>query len=145
MPSSTNVKRQVHTLRQLPLSDKMVRVIAGRFALMADPARIRLLQLLEHGEASVNDLAHWLGTAQPNVSKHLKLLRDGGIVSSRRNGRFMLYKIADPMVFKLCQLVCKSAADQARKAAHELLRERRASRVVRRSSLSHKHKTYALP
>jgi DNA-binding transcriptional ArsR family regulator len=79
--------------------------------------RLKLLQLLEPGEHSVGQLVDLVGGNQPNVSRHLQVLHEGGLVARRRDGGNVFYSIADPVVFELCDLVCRSAAQQARALA----------------------------
>lgn len=102
------------------MSDKMMELVARRFRTLGEPYRLRLLQLLETGEMNVGDLVSGLDGNQPNVSKHLKILYDTGLVSRRREGTTILYSISDPMVFKLCDLVCRSEANKSRREFEEL-------------------------
>ena len=89
-----------------PLADALVEQIAGRFRTLGEPMRIRLLDRLRAGEASVQELTAALGATQQNVSKHLGMLHAAGIVSRRRDGNRVLYAIADESVFELCDAVC---------------------------------------
>ena len=98
----------------LPLSDQMVELVARRFRMLGEPIRLRILQVLERGERSVGDVTEILGATQPNISKHLQALHDAGLLSRRRQGNSIYYSIADPVVFKLCELVCKGAEEHAR-------------------------------
>ena len=102
------------------MSDKMMEVVARRFRMLGAPYRLRLLQELEGGEKTVGELVSALDGNQPNVSKHLQMLHDGGLVSRRRVGTSILYEISDPMVFKLCELVCRSAAQKSQREFEEL-------------------------
>jgi DNA-binding transcriptional ArsR family regulator len=95
------------------LSDNMLDVIARRFRILGEPQRLRILQVLQTGEHTVGDLVGKLQGNQPNVSKHLQTLFDSGLVGRRREGNSMFYSIADPVVFKLCDLVCRSAERDA--------------------------------
>jgi len=104
----------------LNLSERMTELVAQRFRLLGEPMRLRILQLLEAGEMPVNDIVAALESSQPNVSRHLQSLRQGGLVSRRREGLNIFYAIADPMVFKLCNLVCRSAAEFTRAQLAEL-------------------------
>jgi len=70
--------------------------------------RIKLLDRLREGEATVNELAEMLGTSQQNVSKHLGVLADAGILGRRKAGTSVHYSIADKSVFRLCEDVCGS-------------------------------------
>lgn len=104
----------------LSLSETMTEVVAQRFRLLGEPMRLRILQLLEAGELPVSEIVDALQSSQPNISKHLQALCQGGLISRRRNGLNIYYAIADPMVFKLCDLVCRSATEQTRTRLLEL-------------------------
>lgn len=96
------------------MSEKMLELVARRFRTLGEPFRLRLLQVLESGEKTVNELVVALDGNQPNVSKHLQILHDAGLVSRRRESTSVVYAICDPMVFKLCELVCKSESKKSR-------------------------------
>lgn len=102
------------------MTDKMMDLVARRFRTLGEPYRLRILQELEVGEQSVGELVAALDGNQSNVSKHLQILFDAGLVDRRRVGTSMLYAISDPMVFALCELVCRSAAERSRQAVAEL-------------------------
>lgn len=95
-----------------PLPDDLVDLIARRFRAMAEPMRIRLLDRLRDGEATVNELADAAGASQQNVSKHLSVLADAGIVGRRRDGNRVYYRIVDEGVLALCEDVCGSIERQ---------------------------------
>lgn len=88
------------------LSDPLVELIAHRFRAMGEPLRIKLLDRMRAGEASVGELTAALDANQQNVSRHLAILHDAGIVRRRKLGTKALYSIADPTVFVLCETVC---------------------------------------
>jgi ArsR family transcriptional regulator len=100
-----------------PLSDDALALIARRFAVLAEPMRLRLLHALFDGEKSVNELAERAGGTQANVSRHLQTLAQAHMVKRRKSGLQVFYAIADPSIFRLCELVCgsleKSLARQA--------------------------------
>lgn len=102
------------------MSDKMLDLVARRFRILGEPYRLRILQELETGEKSVGELVSVLDGNQPNVSKHLQLLSEAGLVHRRREGTSIFYAISDPMVFKLCALVCSSEAEKSRREFEEL-------------------------
>ena len=66
------------------------------FKALADATRLRILNLLLHGEMCVCDIQLVLGTAQPNVSRHLSYLKNAGLVLDRRAGYRIFYRLADP-------------------------------------------------
>jgi DNA-binding transcriptional ArsR family regulator len=91
-----------------PLPDPLVEVIAERLRVIAEPMRIRLLDRLRDGEASVQSLSAATGASQQNVSKHLGVLLRAGILGRRKEGLYVYYRIADAGVFDLCEQVCGS-------------------------------------
>ncbi|MHB1572107.1 MAG: ArsR/SmtB family transcription factor [Solirubrobacteraceae bacterium] len=91
-----------------PIPDELVELIARRFQLLAEPTRVRLFDRLREGEATVHDLAAELGTSQQNVSKHLMLLADAGVLGRRKDGNHVYYRVVDPEVVGLCEQVCGS-------------------------------------
>jgi DNA-binding transcriptional ArsR family regulator len=93
--------------RPKKLSPEALEIVADQFRVLADPTRLRILQALESDEESVTMLADQLGASQPNVSKHLKILQDGGFVRRKQSGNLVFYSINNPMVFELCELICE--------------------------------------
>jgi DNA-binding transcriptional ArsR family regulator len=95
-----------------PLPDALVELIARRFRVIGEPMRIRILDHLRDGEASVQELTTVLGASQQNVSKHLQVLLEAGVVGRRKEGVSVIYAIADESVFALCDEVCGSLRRQ---------------------------------
>ncbi len=95
-----------------PLPDDLADLIARRFRALGDPLRVRLLDLLRDGEATVNALADEVGAGQQNVSKHLAVLAEAGMVARRKKGTHVHYRIADAGVLALCEQVCGSVQAQ---------------------------------
>ncbi len=95
-----------------PLPDELVELIARRFRVLGEPLRIHLLDRLRAGEATVNELTDALSTSQQNVSKHLRLLAEAGIVGRRKQGNHVYYRIVDEGVLRLCEQVCGSVQAQ---------------------------------
>ena len=89
-----------------PLPEQLVELIAQRFRVLGEPMRIKLLDRLRDGEATVGELQRALGASQQNVSKHLGVLLQAGIVSRTKQGTSSVFAIADQGVFELCELVC---------------------------------------
>jgi DNA-binding transcriptional ArsR family regulator len=89
-----------------PLPEKVVELIAYRFRVIGEPTRIRLLEHMHEGEATVQELVQAIAGTQQNVSKHLAVLLQAGIVGRRKSGVFVYYRIVDPTVFDLCEHVC---------------------------------------
>ena len=89
-----------------PLPDDLVELIARRFRVLGEPMRIKLLDRLRDGAASVAELQEATGASQQNISKHLGVLLQAGLVVRRKEGNFSRYEIADDSVFELCEQVC---------------------------------------
>ena len=88
------------------LTEDTADLVAERFRALAEPMRLRLLNALRPHARSVGELVSLTGTSQANVSKHLQLLYKQGFVDRRKDGTTIYYRIADPMVFEMCDLVC---------------------------------------
>ena len=91
---------------QHPLADPLVDLIAQRFRVLAEPMRIKLLDRLRDGDATVGQLQAALGASQQNISKHLGILQNAGMVTRTKDGNHARYSIADEGVFELCEQVC---------------------------------------
>ena len=91
-----------------PLPDPVVDLVARRFRALGDPIRIRLLERMREGEASMTELVAVSETTPQNVSKHLGILLQVGIVARRKQGTSSYYRVADEVVFELCEQVCES-------------------------------------
>lgn len=96
----------------LPLDAQALDLVAERFRLLGDVTRLRLLGTLGEGEMSVAELVERTGSGQANVSKHLGLLTRAGLLSRRKEGLHVYYRVADPRLFDLCQAVCGSLSDR---------------------------------
>lgn len=79
---------------------------AQYFALLSEPARLRIIQAICSEERSVQEVVALTDLPQPNVSRHLSLLYRAGVLNRRREGTFVFYRISDPMITDLCRSVC---------------------------------------
>lgn len=95
-----------------PLPDPLVDLVAHRFRVLSEPTRIKLLDTLRPGPASVGELATRLDLSQQNASKHLGVLHAAGLVQRTRAGNSAVYAISDPSVFTLCEIVCDALRDR---------------------------------
>ena len=94
-------------------------VVSELFRLLGDPTRLRILSsLMEAGELSVGEITTVVDTSQTKVSQGLRLLRNAGVVSSRRAGRSILYRLANPRVRLLLGLSLEQASNQHGGADH---------------------------
>lgn len=80
-------------------------------AALADPKRIYLLYLLNSAPATVSQLTHALQVPQPTVSRHLKILRDRGLVQSKRVGQSMQYSLSHPRVIDALDILRQVLAE----------------------------------
>jgi len=90
----------------MSFSDAMLHGISARFKALAEPMRLRVLDTLRRGECTVGELVETLDATQANVSKHLAVLHREGLVARRKEGLHVYYRVADPSVFELCDVIC---------------------------------------
>ncbi len=93
--------------------DVLIEEAARRFGLLADPTRLRILHQLMEGEASPSVIAQHSGLSLPNVSQHLSRLAAAGLVARRRDGVNVYYRVDDPTLATLCELVCAGVRSRA--------------------------------
>jgi DNA-binding transcriptional ArsR family regulator len=106
--------------RTLPLNARLIESVARRFRVLGEPQRLRILQVLEKAPKNVSEIAQRLDVSQPNVSRHLRALFDAGLITRRRSGTSAVYSVSDPVVFRLCGLVCDSLVERARADLEEI-------------------------
>lgn len=94
------------------LSSEALEQIALRFKLLSDPMRLKILHALQEGEQSVNQLVKLTGSSQPNISKHLNILRTTGMVKRRQESNQAFFSISAPFIFDLCEIVCNGIAEE---------------------------------
>lgn len=102
------------------MSDAQVEEAARQFTILSEPARLTLLRELMNGEESVGDLVERTGLKQGTVSKHLGILAGAGFVERERQGNFVIYRIGDPVVYQLCELMCCRISESAKQRAARL-------------------------
>ncbi|HSP17721.1 MAG TPA: metalloregulator ArsR/SmtB family transcription factor [Thermoanaerobaculia bacterium] len=98
--------------RHAKLSPEAVALVAGRFRVLGEPLRVRILEELRDGEKNVTELVVATGSTQSNVSKHLRTLQEAGLIGRRQSGNQVFCYIDDPSVFDLCDTVCASVGDR---------------------------------
>jgi len=116
-PPGGLLHRQMARPQTRPLSDDALDLIAHRFAVLGEPMRLRLVHALFTGEKNVTALVEETGGTQANISRHLKMLTQAHFISRRKDGLQVLYRIADPTLFQLCDLVCGRLEKQLAKQA----------------------------
>lgn len=95
--------------------------VAARFRALGEPTRLRILERLFRGPASVTQILESVGGTQANVSKHLSLLHAAGLVSRKKNGTRTVYAVADPTLKKICTIVCEGVERSTRVEAEAVL------------------------
>ena len=115
------------TARSVP--KEVVQQVSEYFSILSEPMRLRILNLLREGEKCVQELVEATDTSQANVSKHLKVMLQAGILSRRAEGTSAYYKVEDELIFELCNLVCDRLATRIEEQA----------RHFRDFSLANKH------
>lgn len=99
------------------LSDEALRLVAQRFAVLAEPMRLRLIQALFDGEKNVSQLVVLTEGTQANISRHLQTLTAANILKRRKEGLQVYYSVNDPTIPKLCEVVCGAIEKQLAKQA----------------------------
>jgi len=99
------------------ISQEVVLQVAEYFSVLAEPMRLRILNLLRNGEKCVQELVEATQTSQANVSKHLKVMLQAGILHRRSAGTSAYYSVKDELIFQLCNLVCDRLAERIEQQA----------------------------
>ena len=105
--------------RMQDLPKEALEKVAAYFQALSEPTRLALLNQLRGGERNVGELAQLTGFTIANVSRHLALLGSHGLVAREGRGTSVYYRIADPSVYQLCDLVCGNLARQYERAASD--------------------------
>lgn len=85
--------------------DELTILQAETLRTLASPRRIEILHVLANGPIEVGRLATRIGASQPNISQHLAVLRNAGLVEAEREGREVRYRLSDPDVMVACGLM----------------------------------------
>ncbi|HKU86887.1 MAG TPA: metalloregulator ArsR/SmtB family transcription factor [Casimicrobiaceae bacterium] len=104
--------------------DRVFTAVARYFGLLSEPTRLRILHAICQAEQSVSAIVAATGASQTNVSRHLALMYQAGVVSRRREGSTVYYGVADPEFVSICRSVCVQIAgriDAAAPLARDLL------------------------
>ncbi|ACK67659.1 transcriptional regulator, ArsR family [Rippkaea orientalis PCC 8801] len=107
-------------LEMSQFSPTVLGMIADFFKVLSEVSRLQIVCSLKSGEKNVTQIIEITGLGQANVSKHLKLLTQAGIVTRTQQGVNVVYAIANPLVFPLCDLVCNSIAAQLQQQNQQL-------------------------
>ena len=116
MKSESPTRKRPRTAHK-PLDGAQLQAVAELFDVLSKASRLRILQILQNGPASVGELVERSGLKQANVSKQLGILLAARIIARRQDGNRAIYSIQLPLVFDLCELVCHGMARQAAERA----------------------------
>ena len=100
---------------QMP--DESLREVASYFQVLSEPTRLKILNLLRHDERNVGELAQLCGFSAANISRHLALMTQHGLVVRESRGTSVYYRMADESIYALCDLVCGNIARQLQRSA----------------------------
>ncbi len=101
------------------LSPAALSMMADFFKVLSETSRLQILCCLKTGAKNVTEITEASGLGQANVSKHLKILSQAGIVSKRQDGVCIYYQIANPFIFELCELVCDALSIQIQQQSQQ--------------------------
>jgi DNA-binding transcriptional ArsR family regulator len=86
--------------------------VARYFALLSEPTRLRIMHSICQQEKSVNQIVEELGASQTNVSRHLGLMYQAGVLARRKDGNQVLYHVTDTAFTEICRTVCVRVASE---------------------------------
>ena len=95
--------------------------VADYFKVLSEVSRLQVLCVLKSDPKSVTEIMEATGLGQANVSKHLKILAQAGIVTRQPQGISVYYQITDPLIFELCEMVCGSLALRLEERSQQLM------------------------
>ena len=104
-------------MENLPL--QALAEVAEYFQALSEPTRLQVLNILRHGERNVGELAQACGCTSANISRHLSLLTQRGLLARESRGNAVYYRIAEDTVYALCDLVCDNIARQVQRQSND--------------------------
>ncbi len=105
-----------------PLTAAALTQVADYFKVLSELSRLQVLCVLKTGSKNVSEIMQATGLGQANVSRHLKILAQAGLVTRQPQGVSVYYEIADPLIFDLCDLVCQSLENRLQEESQQLER-----------------------
>ena len=106
--------------RFMQLSPETLQLVADFFKVLSESSRLQIMCALKAGPQNVSEIIEVTGLGQANVSKHLKILAQAGVVSRQQQGVCVYYQIANAFVFDLCELVCDSLSVQVQRQSEKI-------------------------
>ena len=110
-----NTITSMNTSKRKPMDersgeDRVFESVAELFAVLSTPIRLKIISAVCHGEKNVSELLAEIDTTQPNMSQHLSMLYRCGVLTKRRDGTQMFYRLQGERVATLCRAVCTQVA-----------------------------------
>ncbi len=93
------------------MPDEMLEAVSNRFKLLSEPMRLKILRTLCEGERTVQEIVRETGASQANISKHLALMHDNGVVNRKKDGLKCYYRISDDSIVYAGFLISKSVIE----------------------------------
>lgn len=118
--TQTILATKVDVCQMSEFSPSVLVMIADFFKTLSEVSRLHILCSLKAGPKNVSQIIEATNLGQANVSKHLKILTQAGIVNRSQQGVTVVYSIANPFVFTLCDLVCNSLTAQLEQQQNQL-------------------------
>lgn len=103
------------------VSVTVLEAVADYFKILSETSRLHILQCLRSGPMNVMELCEETGLGQANLSKHLKVMTQAGILLRQAKGTSAYYEITDPLVFEFCELACSQIGDRLLQQAETFL------------------------
>ena len=100
-PIAQGVDQNSNLINSLMVSEEDVQIASRSLKATSHPLRLKILCILGENEVSVQDIVEYVGTSQSNVSQHLAILRDKGILTSRKEANRVFYRVGDARILKL--------------------------------------------
>lgn len=104
----------------MQLSPETLQLVADFFKVLSESSRLQIMCALKAGPQNVSEIIEATGLGQANVSKHLKILAQAGVVTRQQQGVCVYYQIANAFVFDLCELVCNSLSVQVQRQSEKI-------------------------
>lgn len=102
------------------LTPEALSLMADFFKVLSEVSRLQIVCSLKTGAKNVTEIIAETGLGQANVSKHLKMLTQAGVVAREQRGVCVYYRISNPFLFELCDLVCDALTMQVEQQSQQL-------------------------
>ncbi|NTV93359.1 MAG: winged helix-turn-helix transcriptional regulator [Chlorobiaceae bacterium] len=111
MSKTVTISEDEVTKWSLNMPDEMLEPVSNRFKLLAEPMRLKIIRVLCQGEHTVQEIVNNVNASQANISKHLALMHDNGVVNRRKEGLKCYYRITDETIIFAYYLISKSVVE----------------------------------